>query len=71
VVPASTHSVFSCRSDVQEEVDSESAEDADVEEEPEEDTNGYDESEVTDLKPRNQRPRSTRKAPSLRKATNA
>jgi hypothetical protein len=43
----------------------------DVEEEPEKGTNGDDESEVTDLKPRNQRPRGPRKAPALRKATNA
>jgi len=58
-------------SDVQENVHNEPAEDADVEEEPEKDTNGDDESEVTDLKPRNQRPRGPRKAPALRKATNA
>ena len=58
-------------SDVQEDVHNEPAEDADVEEEPEKDTNGDDESEVTDLKPRNQRPRGPRKAPALRKATNA
>ena len=43
---------------MQEEVDGEPAEEADVEEEPEEDTNGDDESEVADLKPRIQRPRS-------------
>jgi histone deacetylase complex regulatory component SIN3 len=54
-------------SDVQEDVHNEPAEDADVEEEPEKDTNGDDESEVTDLKPRNQRPRGPRKAPALRK----
>jgi histone deacetylase complex regulatory component SIN3 len=58
-------------SDVQEDVHNEPAEDADVEEEPEKDTNGDDESEVTDRKPRNQRPRGPRKAPALRKATNA
>src|SRR5215217_7594410 len=58
-------------SDVQENVHNEPAEDADVEEEPEKDTNGDDKSEVTDLKPRNQRPRGPRKAPALRKATNA
>jgi hypothetical protein len=56
------------KSDVQEDVQDEPAEDAKVEEKPEEDT---DESEVTDLKPRSQRPRSTRKAPALGKATNA
>ena len=56
-------------SDVQEGGDNEPAEDADVEEE--EDTSGDDESEVTDLKPRTQRPRSPRKAPAPRKATNA
>jgi hypothetical protein len=56
---------------VQENVHNKPAEDADVEEEPEKDTNGDDESEVTDLKPRNQRPRGPRKAPALRKATNA
>ena len=54
-------------SDVQEDVQDEPAEDA-VEDEQEEDT---DKSEVTDLKPRSQRPRSTRKAPALRNATNA
>src|SRR3954454_18131583 len=58
-------------SDVQKNVQNDPAEDADVEEEPEKDTNGDDESEVTDLKPRNQRPRGPRKAPALRKATNA
>ena len=58
-------------SDVQEEVPDEPAEDADVEDEPEEDTDGEDESEVADLKPRMQRPRSPRKAPAPRKATNA
>jgi hypothetical protein len=58
-------------SDVQEDVHNEPAEDADVEEEQEKDTNGDDESEVTDRKPRNQRPRGPRKAPALRKATNA
>ena len=42
----------------------EAAEDADVEEE--EDTNGDDESEVADLKPRKQRPRGARKAAALR-----
>jgi cell envelope opacity-associated protein A len=41
-------------SDVQEDVHNEPAEDADVEEEPEKNTNGDDESEVTDRKPRNQ-----------------
>jgi hypothetical protein len=56
-------------SDVQEDVHNEPAEDADVEEE--EDTSGDDESEVTDLKPRNQRPRSRGKAPAPRKATSA
>ena len=46
-------------SDAREDVDHEAAEDVDVEEEPEEDTNGDDESRVTDLKPRDQRQRST------------
>jgi hypothetical protein len=55
-------------SDVREDVQDEPAEDAKVEEEPEEDT---DKSEVTDLRPRSQRPRSTTKGPALRKATNA
>ena len=41
---------------VQEDVGNESAED--LEAEPEKDTNGDDESRVTDLKPRDQRPRS-------------
>jgi histone deacetylase complex regulatory component SIN3 len=58
-------------SDVQEDVHNEPAEDADVEEEPEKDTNGDDESEVTDLKPRNQRARGPKKAPARRKATKA
>jgi hypothetical protein len=43
-------------SDLQEDVDNEPAEDADAE--PEEGTNGDQESRVTDLKPRDQRPRS-------------
>jgi hypothetical protein len=43
---------------VQEDVDDEPAEDADFEDEREEDTNGDKESRVTDLKPRDQRPRS-------------
>ena len=46
-------------SDAREDVDNEPAEDADAEGETEEDTNGDDESRVTDLKPRDQRPRST------------
>jgi hypothetical protein len=59
-------------SDVQEgEVHREAAEEADVEEKPEEDTSGDDESEVADLKPRIQRPRSPRKANAPRKATTA
>ena len=58
-------------SDVQEDVHNEPAEDADVEEEPEKDTNGDDESEVTDLKPRNQRAGGPKKAPARRKATKA
>ena len=45
-------------SDAREDVDNEPAEDADVEGEAEEDTNGDDESRVTALKPRDQRPRS-------------
>ena len=40
-------------------------------EEPEEDTDGDDESEVADLKPRNQRTRSPRPGSALRTATNA
>jgi hypothetical protein len=56
-------------SDAQEDVQNEPAEDADVE--AEEDTSGDDESEVTDLKPRSQRPRSPRKTPTPQKATNA
>ena len=58
-------------SDVQEEVDTGPAEETAVEEEPAEDTDGEDESEVADLKPRMQRPRSPRKAPAPRKAANA
>ena len=45
-------------SEAREDVDNEPAEDAEVEGEPEEDANGDDESSVTDLKPRDQRPRS-------------
>jgi hypothetical protein len=56
-------------SDVQEDVDNEPAEDADFEEEREEDTNGDEESRVTDLKPRDQRPRSA--APGRRSPMNA
>jgi hypothetical protein len=62
-------------SNVQEDLHDEPAENANEEEsdeeEPEQDTNGEDGSEVTDLKPRNQRPRNPRKAPALRKATTA
>jgi hypothetical protein len=58
-------------SDVQEEARDVPAEDADLEEVPEEDTSGDDESEVADLKPRIQRPRSPRKANAPRKATTA
>ena len=58
-------------SDMQEDVRNEPAGDADVEEEPEEDTDGDDRSEVTDLKPGTQRPRRPRKAPALQEATNA
>ena len=58
-------------SDMQEDVHDEPTEDADVAEEPEEDTNGDDESEVTDLKRRNQRSRSPRTGSALRTATNA
>jgi hypothetical protein len=57
-------------SDVPEELDSEPAEDPDVAEKAEEDTNDEDESEVTDLKPRIQQPRSARKAPAPPKAAN-
>jgi hypothetical protein len=44
--------------DVEEDVANEPAEDADFAGGPEEDTNGDEESRVTDLKPRDQRPRS-------------
>jgi hypothetical protein len=57
--------------DVEERVHTEPDEDADVEEKPEEDTNGDDEPEITELKPRLQRPRSPRKARAPRKATTA
>jgi hypothetical protein len=57
--------------DVEERVPTEPDEDADVEERPAEDTNGDDEPEITQLKPRLQRPRSPRKAPAPRKATTA
>ena len=56
-------------SDMQEDIQSEPAEDADVEKD--EDTNGDDESEVADLKSRNQPPRRQGKAPAPRKATSA
>ena len=46
------------KSDARQNGDNEPAEDADAEGEPEEDANGDDESRVTDLKPRDQRPRS-------------
>jgi hypothetical protein len=58
-------------SDVQEEIQNESAEEVDVQEKPEEDTDGDEESEVTDLKPRMRRPRSPRKASAPRTASNA
>ena len=58
-------------SDLQVEVNSEPAEDSDAAVKAEEDTDGEDESEVADLKPRMQRPRSPRKAPAPRKAVNA
>jgi hypothetical protein len=67
-------------SEAREDVDNEPAEDADVEAEAEEDTNGEDEPRVTDLKPRDQRPRSAapgrrprspRKPSAPRNATNA
>jgi hypothetical protein len=67
-------------SDARGDVDNEPAEDADVEAEAKEDTSGEDETRVTDLKPRDQRPRSAapgrrprspRKPPAPRKATNA
>jgi hypothetical protein len=45
-------------SDAEEDVDDEPAADADLEREPEEDTSGADESRVTDLRQRDQRPRS-------------
>jgi hypothetical protein len=45
-------------SDAREDVDNKAAEDAYADKEPEEDTNGDDESRVTDLKPHDQRPRS-------------
>jgi hypothetical protein len=45
-------------SDGQEELDNEPAENADLEGEPGKETDGTDESRVTDLKPRQQRPRS-------------
>jgi hypothetical protein len=45
-------------SDARQDGDNEPTEDADAEGQPEEDTSGDDESRVTDLKPRDQRPRS-------------
>ena len=58
-------------SDMQEEMQKEPAKDLDVQEKPEEDTDGDEDSEVTDLKPRTQRPRSPRKASTRRTASNA
>ncbi|HJV15581.1 MAG TPA: hypothetical protein VJ625_16975 [Propionibacteriaceae bacterium] len=58
-------------SDVQEDVQKEPAEDAEAEEEVEEDTDGDKESEVRDLKPREQRPRTLRKRPAPQKASTA
>jgi hypothetical protein len=58
-------------SDMQDEAHSEPAEDAEREEKSAEDTNGDDEPEITDLKPRIQRPRNPRKASAPRKAANA
>jgi hypothetical protein len=67
-------------SDVQEQRQNEPAEDVDVDDKPEEDIDGDEESEVTDLKPRDQRPRSAapgrhprspRKASRPRTASNA
>jgi hypothetical protein len=52
------------------EADEQESQESDVEEE-EDTTSGDNESEVTDLKPRKQRPRDPRKAPAPRKATNA
>jgi hypothetical protein len=46
------------QADVEEDVANEPAEDADFEGRPEEETSGDEESRVTDLKPRDQRPRS-------------
>jgi hypothetical protein len=56
-------------SDVQKDVHNEPAEDADLDEE--KDTNDDDESEVTDLRPSTQRPRSQGKARAPQKATSA
>ena len=60
------------KSDARQNGDNEPAEDADAEGEPEEDANGDDESRVTDLKPRDQRPRSAApgRRPRQRKASN-
>jgi hypothetical protein len=58
-------------SDVQEERQNAPAEDVDVQEEPEEDTDGDEKPEVTELKPRVQRPRSPRKASTPRTASKA
>ena len=57
-------------SDVQEDAERQPVEEAEGEEEAEEDTTGEDESEVTDLKPRGQRPRMPRKAAAPRQASN-
>jgi hypothetical protein len=58
-------------SDVQEERQNEPAEDVDVPEEPEVETDRDQESEIRELKPRVQRPRSPRKASTPRTASKA
>ena len=57
--------------DVQEDAESKPPEDADVEDDAEEDSNGDEESEVTDLKSRSERSSSARKRPAPRKAGSA
>ena len=79
-VPEEDDERESRESDAQKDVDNEPAEEADVEADAEEDANGEDDTRVTDLKPRDQRPRSAapgrhprkpRKASPPRTASNA
>ena len=71
VLEPGTKEEGSQEADAQEDAQSKQPEDADVEDEPEEESNGDEESEVTDLKPRGERQASPRKTPAPRKASSA